>query len=113
MATGRHTAITLSGNNTNNLVYTSPTGYYSVFNVSVCNTNSTAVTIKMAISTSSTAGGVLTAEYIEFDTPIPAKGVFERTGLITSGASAPYVYVQANTAAGVNVTVYGIETSTA
>jgi hypothetical protein len=113
MATGRLGAVALSGNNTNNLVYTSPTGYYSVFNVSICNTNSSAITIRMAMSTSSTAGGVSASEYIEYDTAIPAKGVFERTGLITSGASAPYIWVQASTASGTNVTVYGIETSIA
>ncbi len=111
MATGRLGAVALVTDNTNNLVYTSPTGFYSVFNVSICNTTTTAVTVRMAISTSSTAGGVAASEYIEYDTALPAKGVFERTGLITSALSAPYVWVQASTASGINVMVYGIETS--
>ena len=68
MATGRLGAVALVTDNTNNLVYTSPTGFYSVFNVSICNTTTTAVTIRMAISTSSTAGGVAASEYIEYDT---------------------------------------------
>jgi hypothetical protein len=113
MATGRLGNVALATNNTNNLVYTSPSGYYSVFNVSITNTTTSSVTFRVAISTASTAGGVATAEYIEYDTVLQAKGVFERTGLVTSAASAPYVWVQASVASGINVTVYGIETSTA
>ena len=112
MATGRLGNIVISASNTNTLAYTVPSGYYSIFNVSICNTNTSAITIRMALSTSSTAGGVAAQEYLEYDTVIAAKSVFERTGLVSSATSAAYVWVQSATAGGINVHVYGIETST-
>lgn len=92
---------------TNTTLYTVPTGYYSVFNVSLTNTSSSTVTIRLALASTTTPG---TAEYIEYDTPIVAKGVFERTGLVAQ-AGVNIVCI-ANTGAAVNATVYGIETST-
>ena len=48
-------------------------------------------------------------EWIEYGTTIVANGVFERTGLV---AQAGLNIVAYTSAAGVNVNVYGIETST-
>ena len=92
-------------------VYTVPTGYYSVFNISVTNTASATATIRIAISTSSTAGSINAGEYIEYGTNIVGNGVFERTGLVANAGMYVWVYTTgaSNT---VNVTVYGIETST-
>jgi len=111
MATGILGNTTTGGSaNTNVNPYTVPSGYYSVFNVSITNTNSTSVTIKLALSTQAAGGSVAASEYIESGTTIIGNGVFERTGLV---AGAGYkVWVQSSATTGVNVTVYGIETST-
>lgn len=106
MATGRlYTPVQLAAT-TNTTVYVVPTGYYSVFNVSMTNTSTSAVTIRLAIATTSSPGS---AEWIEYDTAIVAKGVFERTGLVLD--SGKYVVAYASAGSAVNVTVYGIETS--
>lgn len=106
MATGRlSTPVQLTAT-TNTTVYTVPTGYYSVFNVSMTNTSTSSVTIRLAIATTSTPG---TAEWIEYDTVIVGKGVFERTGLVLDAGK--YVVAYASAGSAVNVTVYGIETS--
>jgi len=110
MATGRlgNTAPSAS---TNTLVYTVPANNYSVFNVSFTNTNASAVTVRLAISNSSSAP--TTQEFIEYGTTIIGNGVFERTGLVAANSTnvSPYVWVWVSNT-GVNVTVYGIETST-
>ena len=107
MATGRlANPIQLSAA-TNTTVYTIPSGYYSVFNVSLTNTSSSSVTIRLAMASTASPG---TAEWIEYDTVILGKGVFERTGLVLDAGK--YVVAYASAGSAVNVTVYGIETST-
>jgi hypothetical protein len=106
MATGRLFAPVQLGTG-NTTVYTVPTGYYAVCNVSLTNTSTSAVTIRLAMASSSSPA---TAEWIEDATPIVAKGVFERTGLVLQAGF--FLVATANTGAVVNATVYGIETST-
>jgi hypothetical protein len=106
MATGRlYTPLAIAAT-TNTPVYTVPTGYYTVLNVSFTNTNTTSVTIRLAIATTTSP---TTQEFIEYDTVIVGKGVFERTGLVVNAGLNVVVY---NSNTGVNVNVYGIETST-
>jgi hypothetical protein len=108
MASGRLTiggSLQLGTGNTT--LYQVPTNTYSVFNVSLTNTGATAVTIKLALSTSATPG---TSDFIEQQTTIVGYGVFERTGLV--GGASLYVVASASTGSVVNATVYGIETST-
>lgn len=105
MATGRFGTYALAAT-TNTTVYTVPTGFYSVYNVSFTNTSASSVTIRLAMaSTASPAAN----EWIEYGTTIVANGVFERTGLV---AQAGLNIVAYTSAVGVNVNVYGIETST-
>jgi len=108
MATGRLSTPTTLGGSTETTVYTVPVGYYSVFNVSITNTSSSSITIRLAMATTGTPSQ---AEWIEYDTVIVGKGVFERTGLV----AGPGLNIVAwtNTGSAANVTVYGIETSTA
>ena len=106
MATGRLASPVQLGATTNTTVYTVPTGFYSVFNVSLTNTSTSSVTIRLAMSATSTPGA---AEWIEYDTVIVPKGVFERTGLVLDAGKQVVAY--ASTGSAVNVTVYGIETS--
>ena len=105
MATGRLGTFALAAT-TNTTVYTIPAGYYSVFNVSITNTNATAVQIRLALATAATPAA---SEYLEYGTNIVPNGVFERTGLVANANLQVVVY---SSASGVNVNVYGIETST-
>jgi hypothetical protein len=109
MATGRFTtpqaSIQLGTGNTT--LYQVPSGYYSVFSVSLTNVTSSAVTIQLALATSGSPG---TSDWIEFGTVIQPKGVFERTGLVLGPSQ--YVVALASAGTAVNATVYGIETST-
>ena len=105
MATGRLGNTQLGTSNTT--LYTVPTGYYTVFNVSLTNTSATAVTVKLAIASTTTPSS---SEWIEQQTTIVGYGVFERTGLVANAGLN--VVALASTGAVVNATVYGIETST-
>lgn len=105
MATGRLNAIAIPAT-TLTTVYTVPTGSYTVCNISLTNRNSTAVRVRVAMSTS---GSPNTHEYIEYDTVIVGNGVFERTGLVMNAGLNLVVY---SDTAQVGCTVYGIETST-
>lgn len=107
MATGRLNTPAQLGATTNTTVYTVPTGYYTVLNVSMTNTSTSSVNIRLAISTS---GSPSTAEWIEYDTVVLGKGVFERTGLVVDAGKTIVAWASAGSA--INVTVYGIETST-
>ena len=117
MATGRQASTQLTSGTIGTLtnVYTVPSGYYGIYNISFTNTASTAVQIRLAISTSSTSGGIGASEYFEYQTTVAPYGVFERTGLLALGGavsgSTPYIWVGSSGTA-VNVNVYGIETST-
>ena len=103
MAAGRlGTAADLAAT-TNTTLYTNATTY-AVASVTLCNRNSTAVSIRLALSATATPGN---AEYIEYGTTIPANGVLERTGLVVGATQNLVAYASAT---GVSAVVYGIET---
>jgi hypothetical protein len=108
MATGRLANPVQLGASTDTTVYTVPVGYYSVFNVSITNVGTSPITIRIAMATTTTPN---IEEWIEYDVTIVAKGVFERTGLV--GNAGLNIVAWADTGSAANVTVYGIETSTA
>jgi hypothetical protein len=105
MATGRLGVQDLTAN-TDTTVYTVPVGTYAVANVSITNRNATAITLRLAMATTSTPNP---EEFIEYETVIIPNGVFERTGLVMQGGLN--IVARANQGS-VGVTVYGIETST-
>jgi hypothetical protein len=107
MATGR-LGTPIKVGTTNTTLYTVPSGYYSVFNVSLTNTSSSAATITLYLA--QTAASPLATEAIEQQTTIVGYGVFERTGLVLQ---AGYSVVATSATGGViNGVIYGIETST-
>jgi hypothetical protein len=112
MPTGRVASTQVLAADGNKAVYTVPAGFYGVYNISLTNTTVSAMTIRIAIGATSSPAN---SEFIEMDTPIVAKGVFERTGIVVSANQVIIVYASAGTAGlntALNCNVYGIETST-
>ena len=105
MPSGRLAVVAIPAT-TNTTVYTVPTGFYTVCNISLTNRNTTAVRVRVAMASSSTPS---LQEWLEFDTVIIPNGVFERTGLVMNAAINIVVY---SDTANLGCTVYGIETST-
>jgi hypothetical protein len=105
MATGRLGVAAIAAT-TNTAVYTVPTGYYTVCNISLVNRNASAVKIRLAMASTSSPA---VQEWIEYDTVIVPNGVFERTGLVLQATLNLVVY---SDTANIGCTVYGIETST-
>lgn len=88
---------------TNTTLYTVPSNKIATFNVSICNTNSTSVIVRLAIATTSSPS---ISEWIEYDSVIPANGVLERGGIM---ASANKLIVGYANATNVSFNVYGYE----
>lgn len=92
---------------TNTSVYVVPADTFAVVTVNITNRGASAATVRIALSDSGTPNN---ADFIEYDTSIPAKGVLERTGIVVQAAKA---IVVRSSAIDVTAVVMGIETSTA
>jgi hypothetical protein len=87
-------------------IYTVPTGYFTVATLNIVNRSNSAITVNVAVSTSTTPAN---GEYIEFGTEILAHGVLQLTGLVANAGIN--LLVQSSTA-NVGAMAFGIETST-
>lgn len=105
MATGRLGVADLSAT-TNTTVYTCPASTFTVASVSICNRNSTTVTVRLALAASGTPTA---SEYLEYDVQLLANGVIERTGIVLDSGKLLVAYASA---ANVSVVAMGIETAT-
>ncbi len=88
---------------TNTTVYTVPASKTATFNVSMVNTSTGMIAVRLAVSGTGTPAS---SEYFEYDTLLPANGVLERGGLVAQTGENVVVYASA---AGVSVSVYGYE----
>lgn len=92
--------------NTDTTIYNVPSDTFAVAAISICNRNTEAVRVRIALA----VGGTPTAaEWIEYDQAISANGVLERTGVVVEAGKNIVVRSNANN---VTAMVYGIETST-
>lgn len=88
----------------NQAIYVCNKDQATVLTLNIVNRNTVPADIRVAISTSATDPGL--AEYIEFDTELAPKAVFERTGLVVGPQQ--YLIVKADVAS-VNAVCWGIE----
>jgi hypothetical protein len=89
----------------NTTVYTVPSSTVGYVNFNMVNTNTTNVTVRVALAQSATP---TSAEWIEYDAIIPGNGVLERTGFVMNASKN--LVVRTNTS-GVSVSAYGVEES--
>lgn len=88
---------------TNTTLYTVPADTQAVASVSLCNRSATPQTVRLALSASDTPTA---AEWLEYDTPVPAGGVLERTGIAMDDGKKIVVYAGGT---GVSAVAYGME----
>lgn len=86
------------------IITTPAAGRFQTVTVNFCNTNNSAVTIRLGLST--TPAALTTANYLEYDLSLPAYGVLERTGIVVSNGYA--IGARANTT-GVSVVAWGVD----
>jgi hypothetical protein len=103
-ATGVMGKVDLGAGAYNNMISTPAANRFQAVTANFTNRTASIINIRLAISTS--PGGPAAGEYIEYDYPLPAGGVLERTGLlITNG-----YYISAYAAsAGVSSVVWGVD----
>lgn len=93
---------------TDTLLLVNPTGSGKVQTVNVTAVNQTGSNqrIMLALVVGSTANDLAATDYLEFDTPLIAKGVLERTALVVGQGQALVVRA---TNANVNFVAHGFE----
>ena len=105
--TGRLNGVDLTTTNATS-VYTCLTATFAVVSVSICNRSATAVTVRLALTT--TGSSPATTDYLEYDSSLSANGVLERTGIVMTAGNQ--LVVTAGTANVLSVVVVGIVTAT-
>ena len=107
MATGRLSGVDLTTTGATS-VYTCPVTTFGVVSVSICNRSASAVTVRLALTTSGSTPA--NTDYLEYDSSLSANGVLERTGIVMTAGNQ--LVVTAGTGNVLSVVVVGIETAT-
>lgn len=89
--------------NTDTTLYTVPAATVTTATINFCNTTSSPINARLAV----TSGGAASlADYLEYEVVIPGNGVLERTGLVLSPGDV--IIVRAS-AAGIAAQARGFE----
>lgn len=88
--------------NTDTDLYTVPAGNLATVNVYFCNRTGAAIRVRLAVR----SGAIANADYLEFDSEVPANGVLERTKIPLDAGEI--ITVRAN-ATGISAQVRGFE----
>jgi hypothetical protein len=80
-------------------IYTVPTSKVASITINAVNQGFDPCYVDFVISASSTSGGIVASEYIEFASVLNGAGsILERTGLVTDATNGKYVWVRSSTA---------------
>jgi hypothetical protein len=88
---------------TNTTVYTVPVDRTSTFTITICNRDVVAATVRLAIAATGTPA---VAEYLLYDSVLPASGSIEKSGVVAGVGENVVVYASS---ALTSVSVYGFE----
>jgi len=91
-------------------LYTVPADTFSVVTVNMVNRGTSAVSVRIAVTTQTPPSSPLNSEFVEYDLSISGNGVLERTGIVMDAGKIISVYSDGT---GVSAMCYGIETGTA
>lgn len=90
-------------------IYTVPADNFAVVTVSICNKNATSINVRIALAKPG-ASLPVAGDYLEYETEIVPNGVLERSGIVLEADRKVFLR---SSDADTDVTVMGIETSTA
>ena len=94
---------------TNTVLMAGAVGFSATVNVRIVNRNAAAITVRLALVDADAAGALAALadeDYLEYDTPIVAKGVLENTGIAIPEDLSLVVY---SDTANVSVVAFGFE----
>ena len=105
MASGNLTRTSLTAATYTNIAAGPASGYTQIINVSICNTNASAVQIRLALCATGTSTPAA-SDFIEYDAYIAGYGVLEKTGIALGNGHIILAYANS---ANVNFVVNGLE----
>jgi len=88
--------------NTDTSLYAVPDDTVATVNLNLCNRSAAAVSVRIAVHT----GALSNADYLEYDSLIPARGLLERTGLAMSAGETLTVRASGT---GISARAHGFE----
>lgn len=103
MASGRLASLDITNAATDTQLYACPSNKTASFTVSMVNRSASPVTVRIALTDSTTVGN---DEYIAYEQPIYPGESYERSGLVLT--QGQFVYVRSS-ATSVNAVAYGYE----
>lgn len=103
MASGYLASADITSINTDTLTYTVPGSTLAIANIRLTNRNSYPVPIRVAIGT---GGSPALQDYITYDLPLIANGVYEATAITMTAGEKVWIR---SSSTGISVRIHGIE----